>query len=1019
MPKRRKPASAAAANKNSALNQLDRSARHRKQKHRASRSAAGADTAPTNTSARPEASDAAEDSNLGGLDGYVSLPQEMVEASIRAMRSAISGHWKEGEEPEGSMNDVWAMLEGGDGSAEAEAEESAAVSTSQSRKTQRTQKQKRKRNVDSNDDESQFEVDFAAGDQVQVVLPDEEGDEYAGEDAEQRMASTKAKKKPQQGQAGTGSTASKRTLKRRLRKQRKRAAETGDLQEGGWRSVNISDDLRVGTRESGFLSLEEVDGSVYASRMMDRQSSDGETVDQQSRHSSASGLDGQTDQKNQEESGPVRAFAAVATVDGEVEKTDEEAAAQKRSKQKKRKRRKQQKKKQKQAMMQATEDKAAGAADHSADQDDDEQLSEHDDEQDSDQHNESGASTKRPRVAEPETVAPLDPAICDVWRAFGIRSEPILRALCESGFDSPTPVQRQCLPAILRDRKDVVAAAETGSGKTLAFGLPILQLIWEEQEEARERVAARAEARTQRHAWDADAAVSGKAGTMKQSDDEQEEHEGEEELDEQAVQDDSVLNRRAPRALILAPTRELALQVMDHMRAAAKYTTIRIVSVVGGLAVPKQRRLLGYSPEIVVATPGRLWQLIHDGEEYLVQCGGWTRFLVLDEADRMLETGHFAELEHIVGRFSHNTETHHIDRFTMLFSATLTVDPREWVHLKRRVGKAPVKQDQSPLGKMIQAMPFEREQMETVDLSNRSLVASRVTEYKMMCSREEKDFYLYYLLCSATNERTLVFVNAIETLRRLIALLTLLRVPAFPLHAELQQRQRLRNLDRFRAQSCGVLVATDVAARGIDVPSVHQVVHYQLPRTVEVYVHRCGRTARGSDAHGRSVALLGEQDLAQYRRLLAAVHKQTIPDAPLDLGTMAAIRSRVKVAHRIDRLTRQQSAKTRKTAFLRKAAHEMDLDLDGLDVLSSEEEEDQDARTNRNAVKNRRFRRELGELRAELAQLLREPLQKRHVGSAASTVKSTTTNLSRIRKGGVIQASTLPPSAGGFLPIST
>jgi ATP-dependent RNA helicase DDX24/MAK5 len=411
--------------------------------------------------------------------------------------------------------------------------------------------------------------------------------------------------------------------------------------------------------------------------------------------------------------------------------------------------------------------------------------------------------------------------------------------------------------------------------------------------------------------------------------------------------------------------------------------------------------------------------MIHDGEEYLVQCGCWTRFLVLDEADRMLETGHFAELEHIVGRFTHSSEAGEVDRYTMLFSATLTVDPREWVRLKRRVGKAPVKRDTSPLAKMIMAMPFQRPQMETVDLSSQSLVASRVTEYKLMCSREEKDAYLYYLLCTATEERTLVFVNAIETVRRIINLLTLLRVPAFPLHAELQQRQRLRNLDRFRAQSCGVLVATDVAARGIDVPAVQQVVHYQLPRTVEVYVHRCGRTARGSVARGHSVALLGEADLVTYRRLLAAVHRQSIPDAPLSLRAMKPVRQRIAVAHRIDRLTRQQSSKSRSTAFLRKAARDMDIDMDGLDVLSSEEEEDQDERANRNALKNRRFKREVGELRAELETLLRQPLERRHPASAASTVQSISTNRSRIRKGGILQSAACPQAPGGFLPIST
>ena len=238
------------------------------------------------------------------------------------------------------------------------------------------------------------------------------------------------------------------------------------------------------------------------------------------------------------------------------------------------------------------------------------------------------------------------------WLQFDLHPA-LLRALQDMKFTDPTPIQNDCLNPAIKGRCDVIGAAETGSGKTLAFGLPILHRILTQRDEEADESASDSES---------ESIEKGKGGGG-----DGDANEGAEGAEEKANEDDPFAlildesgkagahagmkldrKRRALRALILAPTRELAMQVCDMLKAVAKHTDVDVVPVVGGMSLQKQERLLRRRPEIVVATPGRLWELMHQqGHEHFVDLGR-LNFLVLDEADRMVERGHFRELHDII-----------------------------------------------------------------------------------------------------------------------------------------------------------------------------------------------------------------------------------------------------------------------------------------------------------------------------------------------------------------------------------
>lgn len=511
------------------------------------------------------------------------------------------------------------------------------------------------------------------------------------------------------------------------------------------------------------------------------------------------------------------------------------------------------------------------------------------------------------------------------WSAFPLLA-PIKRALAKLGFQTPTQVQAETLPLSLgldATPRDVVGVAETGSGKTLAYGLPILQYIAEHPSTSLDRPL---------------------------------------------------------EALILAPTRELALQVGHHLQAVsdAGGRFANIATICGGMAIQKQERILEQrgGAHIVVATPGRLWDVLKQNDGFARRMRQ-ARFVVIDEADRMVEAGHFAEINAILRMVRRTTGAipANPDMQTLVFSATMTKSLQQNLKKKQWRKKKRSAEPTNTLDDLLSRVDFRDEDVAIVDLVTEKRVASNLLEAKIECIGKEKDAYLYYLLMRYPG-RTLVFLNAIDGVRRLTPILTALGLDVYPLHGQLQQQQRLRNLDRFRRDDgkSKVLLATDVAARGIDVEGVDHVVHFQLPRSADAYVHRSGRTARAGH-HGIAVALVEPNE----QRLLAALWRalqraDPLQALPIEYTLLEPVRERLSLAKQIDALQHRHNKASHEDAWIKKLAEEVDMDLDS-------EDEDPDADTAASGRKKSAAAKDarLASLKQQLAALLARPITTRGV----------------------------------------
>ncbi|CAN6576897.1 unnamed protein product [Malus baccata var. baccata] len=516
----------------------------------------------------------------------------------------------------------------------------------------------------------------------------------------------------------------------------------------------------------------------------------------------------------------------------------------------------------------------------------------------------------------------------------------IMKSIYRLGFKNPTPIQKACIPAAAHQGKDIVGAAETGSGKTLAFGLPILQRLLDEKE---------------------------KAVRM---------------FDEKGEEAEKFAPKGLLRALVITPTRELALQVSDHLKAVAKDTDIRVVPIVGGMSKEKQERLLKARPEIVVGTPGRLWELMSGGEKHLVELHSLS-FFVLDEADRMIENGHFHEMQSIIDMLpvrNTSTESHSENaqnsvamsnfqrkkRQTFVFSATVALSPDFRKKLKRSSQKT--NQSMSDGVNSIEALSERagmRDNVSVIDLTNTSILANKLVESFIECREEDKDAYLYYILSVHGQGRTIVFCTSVAALRHISSLLCILGINVWTLHAQMQQRARLKAIDRFRGFEHGLLVATDVAARGLDIPGVRTVIHYQLPHSAEVYVHRSGRTARAS-ADGCSIALIAPNETSKFASLCKSFSKESFQRFPMDSSYMPEVMKRLSLARQIDKIMRKDSQEKSKKNWFERNAELIELVVDHDD---SEEER----------VKSHKQKKassaSLKKLQQELKMLLSRPLQ--------------------------------------------
>ncbi|CAG10574.1 unnamed protein product, partial [Tetraodon nigroviridis] len=499
------------------------------------------------------------------------------------------------------------------------------------------------------------------------------------------------------------------------------------------------------------------------------------------------------------------------------------------------------------------------------------------------------------------------------WKGLFVPT-PVLKALSSLGFGSPTPIQALTLPSAIRDHMDILGAAETGRHKSHIAG-------------------------------------------------------GKSDLEDTAVAE---LNPAGSQSLpllglVLTPTRELAVQVKHHIDVISKFTDIKTAIVVGGMSQEKQRKMLKRSPEIVIATPGRLWDLIREKHPHLqnlrqvrsvlvlflninFRLSGYTpcfmiqtvivimllfcRCLVIDEADRMVERGHFAELE---GLFEMLKTTYFNPlRQMFVFSATLTMKRTLPTRLLQRRNLDQRSRLEILIDKVgIKAKP------KIVDLTRKEATVETLTETRIHCQKDEKDFYLYYFLTQYPG-RTMVFANSIDCIKRLNCLLVILNCDPLPLHANMHQKQRLKNLERFAQRDSCVLLTTDVAARGLDLPDVQHVIHYHVPRTSETYVHRSGRTARATK-EGLSLLLIGPEDMINFKKITKTLGKdEELPVFPIETKCMEAIKDRVNLARQIEKIEFHNNRKKHHNSWLKQAAEDLEIDLDDDLLIGKGKDEEQD-----------------------------------------------------------------------------
>nr|XP_023658146.1 ATP-dependent RNA helicase DDX24 [Paramormyrops kingsleyae] len=576
--------------------------------------------------------------------------------------------------------------------------------------------------------------------------------------------------------------------------------------------------------------------------------------------------------------------------------------------------------------------------------------------------------------------------------------EPVLQALGCLGFSAPTPIQALTLPSAIRDKMDILGAAETGSGKTLAFAIPMIHTIleWRRRQEAMSQVPLGSdsspvpmeeEMQTGEH-------DDGEAEQEPDEDEEETKLQGadddEEEENTQAKYDDedfdsqelgcvkviedvefidadgemSTTKTQASQkqpllGLVLTPTRELAVQVKHHVDAVAQFAGIKTAIVVGGMAPQKQNRLLKRRPEIVIATPGRLWELIKERHPHL-QNLRQLRSLVIDEADRMVEKGHFAELENLLEML--NNSHFSPERQTFVFSATLTMKHQLPSRIFQKKSKNMVQRDK--LETLMEKVGIKAKP-KVIDLTRKEATVETLTETRIHCDKDEKDFYLYYFLLQYPG-RTMVFANSIDCIKRLSSLLTILECTPLPLHANMHQKQRLKNLERFAEKDRCVLLTTDVAARGLDIPDVQHVIHYQVPRTSETYVHRSGRTARATK-EGLSLLLIGPDDMINFKKIYRTLGKdEELPLFPVQTKCMAEIKERVNLARKIEKIEYHNSREKHHNSWFKQAAEALELELDD-DVLLGGRKDTHEEQQQQKVVKS---------LKKHLKYLLQQPIFK-------------------------------------------
>ena len=390
---------------------------------------------------------------------------------------------------------------------------------------------------------------------------------------------------------------------------------------------------------------------------------------------------------------------------------------------------------------------------------------------------------------------------------------PLLKALRQQQYTQPTPIQQQAIPAALQ-YKDILACAQTGTGKTAAFALPVLQTLYNNR-------------------------LNGDTS-------------------------------RQIRALILTPTRELAIQIEESFKSYGTYTGLKSLAVFGGVSQYHQVKQLQQGVDILIATPGRLLDLVTQRRLSLQ----YVKTLVLDEADRMLDMGFINDVRKIIGRLPQQ-------RQTLFFSATM---PPGIIHLSQSILNNPVRIEITPI----------------------STTAETVEQAIYFVEKSDKRSLLIHLLKNNI-DTALVFTETKFGADKLCAALRRENIKVQAIHGNKSQAERQKALLNFKNKHINVLVATDIAARGIDIESLSHVINFELPNIPETYVHRIGRTGRAG-ANGKAISFCGMEE----KTLLRDIHKliaRSIPvmkDHPFEMEhAEVTVPSKMLVSHRL--ITRKRN----------------------------------------------------------------------------------------------------------------
>mmetsp|Transcript_6388 Transcript_6388/g.21366 ORF Transcript_6388/g.21366 Transcript_6388/m.21366 type:complete len:552 (-) Transcript_6388:469-2124(-) len=431
------------------------------------------------------------------------------------------------------------------------------------------------------------------------------------------------------------------------------------------------------------------------------------------------------------------------------------------------------------------------------------------------------AAAAPPSDSEEDLSSEEQDAGSEEWSGLGLGAW-LERNIAGLGLAAPTPVQRACIPAAVRGR-DVVGCAETGTGKTAAFALPILNAL-----------------------------APDPFGVF---------------------------------AAVLTPTRELAFQISEQFEAFGAGLTLDVLVLIGGQDAQKQARALARRPHIVVASPGRLRDHLEADEAgpgSAARAFNRCRFLVLDEADRLLDASFAPELAALARALPPK-------RQTLMFSATMT---RSVANARAATGG--------------RAFHFDANaNANAASASWATVPAEQLRQEYLFIPAKVKEVYLAHLLSAEVLEAgklrsVVVFVGRARTAQVLGATLSELGVPVVALHAQLKQKDRLQALQRFKAGAVPILLATDVASRGLDIPTVDQVINYDVPAAAKDYVHRIGRTARAGRV-GRATTFVSQYDVARVKAIEAEVGRE-LDELALEEATVLKGLTRVLAARRTAKL---------------------------------------------------------------------------------------------------------------------